>query len=147
MYKKILLPTDGSKAAHKAAEHAIWTAGMSNAEIIVLYVLDTSTFTGLPSEELLKKVREMLESEGTRSFDVIQDMSLKCKEKLNVEIKLNFMCKEGHPARTIRETIDEEGVDLVVIGTSGKHGMDRFLLGSVTEKIVRTASCPVLVIR
>ena len=147
MYKKILVPTDGSKQAHKAAEHAIWIASMSNAEIIVLYVLDTSAFMGLPSESLLKRVKEMLENEGQRSFDVIHDMSLKYKEKLNNEIKLTFMCKDGHPARKIRETINEEGIDLVVMGTSGKHGIDRFVLGSVTEKIVRTASCPVLIIR
>ena len=147
MYKKILVHTDGSQIAHKAAEHALWIASMSTAEIIVLYVLDTSAFTGLPSETLLKKVREMLENEGKRSFDAIQDMSLKCKEKLDTEIKLTFMCKNGRPSRTIRETIDEEGVDLVVMGTFGKHGMDRFLLGNVTEKVVRTTSCPALVIR
>lgn len=147
MYKKILLPTDGSQNAHKAAEHAIWIASMSNAEVIVLYVLDTSLFSGLPSEETITKVKEMLKNEGMKSFDAISDMSLKYKEKLNIEIKLTFMSKEGRPSRTIRNTIDEEGIDLVVMGTSGKHGMDRFLLGSVAEKVVRTASCPVLVVR
>jgi len=147
MYKKILLPTDGSQASHKAAEHAIWLASMSGAEIIALYVIDTSLFTGLPTEEAIIRVKEMLKDEGRKSFDTIVDLSLKCKEKLNTEIKLTFISKEGHPSGTIRKTIDKEGVDLVVMGTSGKHGMDRFLLGSVAEKIVRTASCPVLVVR
>ncbi len=147
MYKKILLPTDGSQNAHKAAEHAIWIASMSNAEVIVLYVLDTSLFSGLPSEVTITKVKEMLKNEGMKSFDEISDMALKYKEKLNIEINLTFTSKEGRPSRVIRKTIDEEGVDLVVMGTSGKHGMDRFLLGSVAEKVVRTASCPVLVVR
>lgn len=147
MYKKILLPTDGSQNAHKAAEHAIWIANMSNAEVIVLYVLDTSLFSGLPSEVTITKVKEMLKNEGMKSFDEISDMALKYKEKLNIEINLTFTSKEGRPSRVIRKTIDDEGVDLVVMGTSGKHGMDRFLLGSVAEKVVRTASCPVLVVR
>ena len=147
MYKKILLPTDGSQPAHKAAEQAIWIAGKSNAELLALYVIDNSLFMGLPTEKAITRVKEMLEEEGRKSFDTLIDMSLKCKEELNTEIKLVFMTKEGRPARTIRKTIEEEGIDLVVMGTSGKHGMDRFLLGSVAEKVVRTASCPVLVVR
>ena len=147
MYNKILLPTDGSQAAHKAAKQALWIASMSNAEILALYVIDTSLFMGLPTEEAITRIKEMLEDEGRKSFDKIIDNSLKCKEKLNVEVKLVFMTKEGRPARTIRKTIDEEGIDLVVMGTAGKHGMDRFLLGSVAEKVVRIASCPVLVVR
>ena len=147
MYKKILVPTDGSQASHKAAKHAMWLAGKSGAEILALYVIDTSLFMGLPTEEAITRVKEMLKDEGRKSLDALIDMSLKCKEKLNVEIKLTFMTKEGRPSRTIHNTIDEEGVDLVVMGTSGKHGMDRFLLGSVAEKIVRTAPCPVLVVR
>jgi nucleotide-binding universal stress UspA family protein len=137
MYKKILLPTDGSQPALKAAEQAIWIAGKSNAELLALYVIDNSLFMGLPTEKAITRVKEMLEDEGRKSFDAIIDMSLKCI----------FMTKEGRPARTIRKTIEEEGIDLVVMGTAGKHGMDRFLLGSVAEKVVRTASCPVLVVR
>lgn len=147
MYKKILVPTDGSEPSHKAAKHALWLASKSDAEILALYVIDTSLFTGLPTEDAITRIKEMLKDEGRKSFDAIVDMSLECKEKFNVEIKLTFMTKEGRPSRTIRNTIDEEGIDLVVIGTSGKHGMDRFLLGSVAEKVVRTASCPVLVVR
>ncbi|MGZ7069610.1 MAG: universal stress protein, partial [Methanobacterium sp.] len=53
---------------------------------------------------------------------------------------------EGSPADIIVRKIKEENIDLVVMGTSGKHGLDRFLLGSVTENVVRSASCPVLVV-
>ena len=147
MYKKILVPTDGSEPALKAAEQAIWIAAKSNAEILALYVIDNSLFMGLPTENAITRVKEMLEDEGRKSFDALIEMSLKCKEELKTEIKLVFMTKEGRPARTIRKTIEEEGIDLVVMGTAGKHGMDRFILGSVAEKVVRTASCPVLVVR
>ncbi|MGB9979604.1 universal stress protein [Methanobacterium sp.] len=147
MYKKILVPTDGSQAAHKAAKQALWIASKCDAEVLALYVIDTSLFTGLPTEKALTRVKEMLEDEGRKSFDAIIDMSSKCKENFDAEIKLVFMTKEGRPARTIRKTIEEERIDLVVMGTAGKHGMDRFLLGSVAEKVLRTASSPVLVVR
>ncbi|MFU2191594.1 universal stress protein, partial [Methanobacterium sp. MZD130B] len=53
---------------------------------------------------------------------------------------------EGSPADSILKTIENENIDLVVMGTSGKHGLDRFLLGSVTEKVVRSSTCPVLAV-
>jgi nucleotide-binding universal stress UspA family protein len=69
------------------------------------------------------------------------------KEKgLNKDIKLIKEIKEGSPADIILKTVEDEGVDLIVMGTSGKHGLDRFLLGSVTEKVVRSANCPVLAV-
>lgn len=147
MYKKILLPTDGSKQANKAAKHAIWTAGQSNAEIIALHVLDMSAFTGLPTDEAIKSVKETLIREGKKAFEEIVDLSIKCKQKYDREIKLTFVTKEGHPADTIIKTVEEQGVDLVVMGTSGKHGLNRFLLGSVAENVVRSGPSPVLVVR
>jgi len=147
MYNKILLPTDGSKQANKAAKHAIWTAGQSNAEVIALHVLDMSAFTGLPTDEAIKSVKETLIREGMKAFKEIVDLSIKCKQKYNKEIKLTFVTKEGHPADAIIKTVEEQGADLVVMGTSGKHGLNRFLLGSVAENVVRSGPVPVLVVR
>ncbi|MDI6723908.1 MAG: universal stress protein [Methanobacterium sp.] len=70
------------------------------------------------------------------------DLSIKCKQKYNKEIKLTFVTKEGHPADAIIKTVEEQGADPVVMGTSGKHGLNRFLLGSVAENVVRSG--PVL---
>jgi len=145
LYKKILLPTDGSEYANKAAENAIWIARASGAEIIALNVIETSTLVGLPAEDLIVRIKEMLKEEGRIALEHIFEMAT----KNNIEegdIKVTLETKEGSPADIILKTIDEEGIDLVVIGTSGKHGLDRFLLGSVTEKVVRSAKCPVLAI-
>lgn len=145
MYKKILLPTDGSEYANKAAENAIWIARASGAEIIALNVIETSTLVGLPAEDLIVRIKEMLKEEGRIALEHIFEMAT----KNNIEkgdIKVTLETKEGSPADIILKTIDEEGIDLVVIGTSGKHGLDRFLLGSVTEKVVRSAKCPVLAV-
>jgi nucleotide-binding universal stress UspA family protein len=142
MYNKILLPTDGSIHAEKAAEHAIWIASQSGAEIIVLDVIETSSLVGLPAEDLIVRIKEMLEEEAKRSLDRISEMI----QEDEPEIKITLVSKEGSPADVVLKTIEDEDVDLVVMGTSGKHGLDRFLLGSVTEKVVRSAKCPVLAV-
>jgi len=147
LYKKILVPTDGSKPALKAARHAMWTAGQSEAEIITLHVIDMTAFTGLPTEETVNNVKKMLENEGKKAFEEIVEMSVRYRQEYNKEIKITFVTKEGNPADTILKTVEEEGVDLVVMGTSGRHGLDRFLLGSAAENVVRSSKSPVLVVR
>jgi len=142
MYKKILLPTDGSEYANKAAEHAIWIAKESGAEIIALTVMETSTLIGLPADDLIIRIKEVLEEEASNSLDKIK----KIVKESGYNIKLTLKTDEGSPADSILDMIEKEGIDLVVMGTSGKHGLDRFLLGSVTEKVVRSAKCPVLVV-
>lgn len=147
MYQKILLPTDGSKFAEKAAEHAIWIASRSGAEIIVLNVIETSSLVGLPAEDLIVKIKEMLKEEGRRSLERISEMISKSEEESKTEdVKITLKTEEGSPADSILKTIENENIDLVVMGTSGKHGLDRFLLGSVTEKVVRSSKCPVLAV-
>ncbi len=142
MYKKILLPTDGSKFAEKAAKHAIWIADSSGAEVIVLNVIETSTLVGLPAEDLIVRIKEILKEEGKKALENISNV---LKESGRT-VKLTPKTKEGSPADVILKTINEENIDLVVMGTSGKTGLDRFLLGSVAEKVVKSATCPVLVV-
>jgi nucleotide-binding universal stress UspA family protein len=148
MYNKILLPTDGSKYAEKAAMHAIWIASKSDAEIIALNVVDTSSLVGLPAEDLTVRVTEILKQEAIKSLDKIESLidEYKKEENFTGNIKLIKESKEGSPADIILKMVDKENIDLIVMGTSGKHGIDRFLLGSVTEKVVRSADCPVLAV-
>ncbi len=147
MYQKILLPTDGSKFAENAAKHAIWIASRSGAEIIVLNVIETSSLVGLPAEDLIVKIKEMLKEEGRRSLERISEMISQSEDESKIEdVKITQKTEEGSPAESILKTIENEDIDLVVMGTSGKHGLDRFLLGSVTEKVVRSSKCPVLAV-
>ncbi|HHT18110.1 MAG: universal stress protein [Euryarchaeota archaeon] len=147
MYQKILLPTDGSKFAEKAAKHAIWIASRSGAEIIVLNVIETSSLVGLPAEDLIVKIKEMLKEEGRRSLERISEMITQSEGESKIkDLKITLTTEEGSPADSILKTIENENIDLVVMGTSGKHGLDRFLLGSVTEKVVRSSTCPVLAV-
>ena len=148
MYNKILLPTDGSEYANKAAKHAIQIASLNGAELVVLNVIETSSLVGLPAEDLIVRIKEMLKEEGRKSLEEISKLAeeSEIKDECHKKIELNMITEEGSPADIIVKKIKEENIDLVVMGTSGKHGLDRFLLGSVTENVVRSAPCPVLVV-
>jgi len=145
--KKILLPTDGSENAEKAGEYAISLADISGADIIVLNVIDTYYLNALPQQDLRESLNKELRADGKRAVE---------KFKANLEesqcqgycknIQFKVLIKEGKPADVIINTIDEEGVDQVIIGKSGKHGIEKFLLGQTTERVVRESKVPVNVI-
>jgi nucleotide-binding universal stress UspA family protein len=147
VYKKILLPTDGSKCAEKAAQHAILLASQNNAELIVLNILETHSLAGVPVEDFTRKVNEIFRQEGINALERIsklyKDLS---REKDIRSFKLTLKTEKGHPADMILQTTEKENIDLVVMGASGKHAIERFILGSVAEKVVRHAKCPVLTV-
>lgn len=148
MYKKILLPTDGSKYAEKAGEHAIWIADKSISEIVVLNVIDSSYLKSLPQDDLKKELEKALDKEGKEAVKKFADTleSRQC-EGYCMNVMFTPKIKEGKPAEMILKTIGEENIDLVVIGASGKHGLNRFIMGSVSERVTRSAECPVLVVK
>ena len=139
MYKKILVPTDGSEFAKKAQKHALFLAGVTGAEIVAVSVTENNFVSGLPLDDevyLLNQVLNERSEENLVEFD-----------KLNKDnIKISHIIKEGSPARGILEVASEEDIDLIVMGSSGKSGFDRFIMGSVADKVVNSAKCAVLVI-
>ncbi|MEE9594913.1 MAG: universal stress protein [Candidatus Hydrothermarchaeales archaeon] len=141
MYNRILIPTDGSETSEKAAEHGVKLAKAVGAEVIYLYVIDISSFTGIPTEAIWENMRGLLEDEGKSVLAKVEDIA-----KVN-DVKAESLVKEGIPSEDISKTAEEKQVDVIVMGTAGRSGLDKFLLGSVTEKVIRTAPCPVLVIR
>ena len=68
------------------------------------------------------------------------------KEECASDVKITLKVDEGSPAEVILEIIEKEDIDLVVMGSSGKTGFDRFIMGSVAEKVVKAAECSVLVV-
>ena len=142
LYKKILLPTDGSKYSDKSEKHALAIAASNNAEIIALSVIENSFSIGLPDTETISEVNQLLKDENEKNLKKVERL----RDEYGVDVKIRTLVKEGSPARAILETIDEEDIDLVVMGSSGKSGIDRFLMGSVAEKVVKSAKCCVLLI-
>ena len=147
MHKRILVPTDGSENAIKAGEYAISLADLSGADIVVLNVIDTYYLDSIPQPDVRESVDEELRANVQKAVERFEakleenQCNGTCK---NVNFKI--LIKEGKPADVILKTIDEEGIDQVVIGKSGKKGLERFLLGQTTDKVVKEAKVPVNVI-
>ena len=147
MHKRILLPTDGSENAEKAGEYAISLADLSGADIIVLNVIDTYYLEAIPQPDVRESVDEELRADVQRVVERFEAKieENKCNGKCqNVNFKI--LIKEGKPADVILKTINEEGIDQVIIGKSSKKGLERFLLGKTTDKVVKEAKIPVNVI-
>ena len=146
MVEKILLATDNSKQSEKAGEEAISMASLGGT-IIVLYVIDTDYLNALPQQDLKDQLSENLRRDGKEAVE-------KFKEELEEEqcagkcknVNLITLIKEGKPADVIIKTAEEEGVDQIVLGKSGKHGIEKFLLGSTADRVVREAKVPVDVV-
>ena len=139
MYSEILVPTDGSPASDAAIDHAIELADRYGARLHALYVVDGAAYSSL--EAGAEVVVEALESEGEeatrRVADAAADAGVECVSSVT----------SGTAYRSIHDYVDEHGIDVVVMGTHGRKGIDRYLLGSVTERVVRTSDVPVLTVR
>ncbi len=139
--KKILIATDGSDYTKEAVKKGLSLAKMLNAEVIGLYVVDISSIVPMPLDEASFPMIEFLRNEGD---DVLEKLR---KQAEDMGVRIRTMKKEGIPADEIVETAKKEDVDLIVIGTLGRSALEKLLLGSVAEKVIRHAPCPVLVIR
>jgi nucleotide-binding universal stress UspA family protein len=147
MQKRILLPTDGSENAERAGEYAISLADLNSADIIVLNVIDTYYLSSIVQPDVRESVDEELRASVKRA---VERFEAKIEEKKcngtckNVSFKI--LIKEGKPADVILKTIDEEEINQVIMGKSSKHGLERFLLGNTTERVLKEANVPVNVI-
>lgn len=147
MSKKILLATDGSEASQRAGEYAISIANSNDTDIIVLNVIDTDYLNSLPQRDLREKIDEQLREEGKEALKKFEHKieDEKCAGNCK-DINLITMIKKGKPEDVILKTADEEDVDEIIMGKSGKHGLEKFIAGSTTERVVRRAKVSVSVI-
>jgi nucleotide-binding universal stress UspA family protein len=139
LFKKILIPTDGSDNTKEAIMKGLEMAKMMGAEVTALYVVDQTSFINFPMDSTIVSVYSMLEKEGMDAVEFVK------AEGTKLGVKVTTQVEEGSPARKI---IDASKLyDLVVMGTLGRTGISKILLGSVAERVVRFAECPVLVVR
>ena len=139
LFKKILIATDGSKRTQDAVEMGLKIAKDQHSKVYAIYVVDTVTFTSIPMDVTWENMYQLLKDEGEEAVKLIKDKA----EGIDVETHV----LEGNPAVEITKYAADNGVDLIVMGTLGKSGIDRILLGSTAEKVIRIAHCPVLVIK
>lgn len=139
--KNIFIATDGSQHNKRAIEYGIELAKKTGGKIIVGYVLDTAAFSSIPMDAGWEMMYEVMKKEADEAVDYVNQLT----ETEGIEIEKVIL--EGHPSHEIIEYAQENKMDIIIMGTLGKSGLDRFLLGSVAEKVIRNSIVPVLVVR
>ncbi|MDD2339338.1 MAG: universal stress protein [Methanosarcina sp.] len=141
LYRNIVIATDGSENSQRAISCGIEIAKLSGATVHALYVVDTPSIiseTWTAGKEL---VHELIISEGKKVLSRVK----KITEDSGVEVKEVLL--EGHPSEEIINFAENNNMDLIVMGTLGKTGIEKFLMGSVAENVVRNSKIPVMVVR
>lgn len=140
MHERVLLPTDGSDTADRAVEQAIDLANKYDAAFHALYVVDKTepVLNVRGSDESFDR----LEEEGK---DIVNDVTERAQQASVSSV--GGAVQRGEPAEAILEYVNVNDIDLVVMGTHGRSGLDRHLLGSVAEKVVRHADASVLTVQ
>ena len=138
-FKKILIPTDGSEYTKQAIARGLEIAKLTGGEVTALYVVDQTSFINFPMDSTIVSVYTLLEKEGKEAVEYVRKLGQEMGVKVNTKIE------EGAPSRKIAD--ESKDFDLIVMGTLGRTGISKLLLGSTAERVVRFAECPVLVVR
>ncbi|GAB4251388.1 universal stress protein [Deferrisoma sp.] len=142
-YNRILVPLDGSELAEKALDEALPLARQAGGEVVLVGVLDlTAGMYDVYAEafnpvDLRAQLEKFLEAALDRARARAEAEGVTARRFLRV----------GVPHEEIVNLAREEGADLIVMTTHGRRGLTHLLLGSVTERVIRTSPCPVLVVR
>jgi nucleotide-binding universal stress UspA family protein len=149
LFSKILVPIDGSEPSFHAAHIASNIANKFNSEIIVLYVVvspskaEYANLTGLVTPKQIDMIIENAKKEARDWFNRIEDM---IKEKNpNIKVSTKIILTGVAVYGEIIQYAGQENIDLIVIGTRGRSGVKKLLLGSTASGVVTYADCPVLV--
>ncbi|WP_067050114.1 universal stress protein [Methanofollis ethanolicus] len=141
MFQKIVVAVDGSEISQKAFEVALSEAKMWNAALHVIYVVETSRFSSLPMDNTMEVIYSLLEKEGREIFE--KSTAQAAAEGISIVTHL----RDGHAGTEVLALAEELQADLIVIGSRGKSGIDRLLLGSVSAHVVQDSRCTTMVVR
>jgi nucleotide-binding universal stress UspA family protein len=141
MYKRVLIPLDGSELAEQALPHAIAQVERFSAELVLLQVVEPFPRAGVlwqadidqAEKQAIRQARDYLE----KTAATIQERGIQVKS----------VVMQGQPNSEIVRFAEASGVDLIVICTRGRSGLSRWLMGSVADRVVRGATVPVLLVR
>ena len=141
--KKIISPTDFSEISDIGLKAAIELAEHFSAELLVVHVitpLSAAATSAAPAAHYLPEVMESIRNNAENSLKAMMG------SKVPDTLKSKSILLEGNPADEIKDFAKEEGADLIVISSHGQSGWRRFMFGSVTDKVMRLAKLPVLIV-
>jgi nucleotide-binding universal stress UspA family protein len=159
MFDRILVPLDGSTLAERAIPHAELFARIFGSSIILLQVLDPTSFHENPnpvdplSWQIRKAEADMyLNGIATRLRENLKDSVFDQKSEQNqsgvgTEARVDYAIREGKPAENIVNFAQAEDIDLLVISTHGSGGLSRWSISSITQKVINLIYLPVLIVR
>ncbi len=144
--KNILVPTDFSEYSDEALREAADIAQKFDSKIYLLHVYDEGLHQCVADYCLSAEIMGQIESEAMKTSRERMDKEVQAlaKEK---KVDIVFDIKKGFPYETILQEQQEKGVDLIVIASHGMTGLLKQLIGSVAEKVLRSAKCPVLLVK
>lgn len=137
MFDTVVIATDGSESVQRAVDVALDISRRFDAAVHALYVVDASEIDSSP-EQLREELRDALEQQGA---DALADIAARADRDVVTAVR------EGRPASEISTYARRHDADVVALGTRGRHGEDQFLIGSVTERVVRSCPVPILTVR
>ena len=152
-FSKILLTVDGSEQSMNAADYALVIAKKqdNNAQLIALHVLFSQTgyaystnIFGLVTPSSINELLEDTKHEAQQWFDKIKE---KMNENGDIQIKTEVVVSSTSVVAAIVDYAEHEDVDLIIIGSRGRSGFKKLLLGSTASGVVTYATCPVLVVK
>jgi nucleotide-binding universal stress UspA family protein len=137
MFETIVIATDGSDSVGRCVSVALDLAERFDATVHALYVVDAGDVESSP-ERVREDMRDALHERGE---EALADVERRTERPVTAAVR------EGRPSAVISEYAREHDADVVATGTRGRHGENRFLIGSVAERVVRTCPVPVLTVR
>lgn len=140
MYDRLLVPTDGSQATGETLEHALEMARRYDAAVHTLAVVDERQFQQLDGQQRYE-TQAALRQNAESAVERIEDRTPETDRPVTTTVR------QGHPAAQIAAYAEETEIDVIVIGTHGQTGNERVApVGSVTQRVVETATIPVFVV-
>jgi nucleotide-binding universal stress UspA family protein len=144
MFKHILVPVDGSETSLKAVSKAAELAKAFGSEVTAVYVLDPYPFTGVGADFAYGQA-QYLSAATAEANKALEDVN-KAMAESGVAVKT--LVGEGHAVHEgIARVAENVGADLIVMGSHGRRGLEKLVLGSVAQRVLQTAHVPVLVVR
>jgi nucleotide-binding universal stress UspA family protein len=147
-FKKIMIATDGSACSKLAADKGIEFARLTEGKVYAVHVLSNAYLSAMDGEAYpsmglnpWESIQEEFQKQGQQAVDYVKDRG----EMKGVSVEPVLL--EGNPSEELIRYAEKEKMDIVIMGTLGKTGLDRFLLGSVTGNVIRHSKIPVMVIK